>query len=120
MPMCRTPGHIAERAGFDRIDERAHALPARSREVDLAGRAAAALGDMGRRLVPSLGLTTSPANNASRGAAKPIVRARQELVDDLLVEMRLRPIEIDPGGFEAQAAQPVGLGGEQLVEPLDR
>ena len=32
--------------------------------------------------------------------------------------MGLRPVEIDAGSFEAQAAQPVRLGGEQLVEPL--
>ncbi len=34
--------------------------------------------------------------------------------------MRLRPVEIDARGFEAEPAEPVGLGGEQLLEPLDR
>jgi hypothetical protein len=33
--------------------------------------------------------------------------------------MRLRPVEIEPCDLEAQIAEPIGLGGEQLVEPFD-
>ena len=46
MPMCRHAGDVAERAGLDRIDQRAHALVACGGEVDVLGRAAAALGDV--------------------------------------------------------------------------
>ena len=45
-------GDVAERAGFDRIDQRAHALAPSSREIDVVRRAAAALGDMRRRRGP--------------------------------------------------------------------
>ena len=41
-------GDVAERAGLDRVDQRAHPLAPRRREIDILRRAAAALGDVGR------------------------------------------------------------------------
>ena len=41
-------GDVAKRAGLDRVDQRAHALAPRGRELDVVRCAAAALGDMGR------------------------------------------------------------------------
>ena len=45
-------GDRAERARLDRVDQRAHPLAAFGRDGDLVRRAAAALGDMGRRRGP--------------------------------------------------------------------
>ena len=90
------PVDVAERAGLDRIDQRAHALAPRSREIDILGRAAAALGDMGRRAALARVDDLAGEQSASRAAAKPICSARSsERVDELWIEMRLRPVEID-------------------------
>ncbi len=70
---------IAERARFDRIDQRARALPPSSREIDVVGSAAAALGDMGRR--PAFARVDDLAGEQSvarRGETHPL-RARHEL-----------------------------------------
>ena len=42
----------------------------------------------------------------------------ERLFEHQSVEMRLRPVEIEPRDFEAQPAEPVGLSGEQLIEPF--
>ena len=42
-------GDITERARLDRVDQGAHPLAACGRQIDVLGRAAAALGHVGRR-----------------------------------------------------------------------
>ena len=64
----KNAGHVAERAGLDRVDQRAHPLAARSREVDVVGRAAAALGDVGRR--PALARIDDLAGEQARRAPR--------------------------------------------------
>ena len=45
-------GDVPERAGLDRVDQRAHALAPGRGEVDFVRRAVAALGDVRRRRGP--------------------------------------------------------------------
>ena len=110
-------GDVAERAGLDRVDQRPHPLAPGGGEVDRVGRAVAALGDMLGR--PALARIDDPAGEqrlARRGEAPRLGQRRRTRSISAVVEMRLRPVEIDAGDFEAQPAQPVGLGREQLVE----
>ena len=88
-------GDIAERPGLDRIDQRPHALPSRGGKIHFIGRAAAALGDMGRS--PALArIDDSPGEQCFARLGEPhrLARAMNSL-DHAPVEMGLGPVEID-------------------------
>ena len=69
-------------------------------------RALPALGDMRRRRGPRSTLTISPANSArARRRESTRVGQHRERVDQRLVEMGLRPVEMDPGDVAASAAR---------------
>ena len=114
------PGDITKGAGLDRVDQRAHPLSPRGGEVDVMRCAAAALGDMGRGAALARIDDLASEQGIARGGKAHRFGTSEELIDQALVEMRFRPIEIEAGDLEAEPAEPVGFGGEQLVEPLGR
>ena len=106
MPMWRIAGDVAERAGLDRIDQRAHPLPARGGEIDLLGRAAAALGDMGRRAaLARIDDLAGEQGFATRRRSRISSARCDKRFDQRLVEMGFRPVEIESGDLEAQPAR---------------
>ena len=111
-------GDRSEPPGFDRIDQGACPLPSCAGEIDVPGRAAAALGDMRRRAAfARIDNVAREQGLAPRGEAHRL-GAREAGGNNLLVEVSLRPVEIDPGNLETEPAQPVGVAGKQRVEPL--
>ena len=115
-------GDVAERARLDRIDQRAHPLPPGGRKVDVVRRAAAALGDMRRR--PAFARVDDLARETARRAPRrsPFRSARAtNAVDQRLVEVRLRPVEIESRRRRSVSRlSRSGSSREQLVEPSSR
>ena len=117
-PDVQDSGHRSERTRLDRIDERSRALAASGGEIDILWCAASTLGYVGRR--PAFAGIDDVAREqgiAPRGETHRF-DAADEPVDQRLVEMCLRPVEIETCDLEAQAPEPVRLGGEQLIQPL--
>jgi hypothetical protein len=113
------PGDSTERARLDCIDERAHPLSPRGGEIHVLRRTAAAFRNVGCRTALARVDDLAGEQRIAGRLKCPRFGAREELASQALVEMRLRPVEIDPRDFEAEAAKAAGLGGEQLIEPFD-
>ncbi len=120
MPMCRIPVSVAERARLDCIDQRAHTLAPHGCEIDVLGRPAAALRDMGGR--PPLAWIDDCAGEQgiARGRKAQFFGTGAKVLDQVPRQVGLRPVEIDSRRFEGEVAEAVRLGGEQLIEPFDR
>src|SRR4029453_11613757 len=105
---------------LDRVDQCAHPLPASSGEIRLLGCSPAALTNM-RRGPTFARIDYFPGEQSSEGASEVhALGASQKFLDDPLIEVRLRPIEIQPCDLEGQPAQAVGLVNKELVEPFHR
>ncbi len=108
---------LAKRPALDRVDQRPHSLVQLCRQLDVIGRTLPALGDMGRR--PAFAQIDDRARKQriALGGKTLGLGQRLELADQPDVEMRLGPVEMDPADIERQPRQPIGLGGEQGIEP---
>ena len=113
------PGNAAKRAGFDRVDQRAGPLPACCGEVDILRRPTAAFGDMGCGTALAGIDDVAREQGIASGGKAGRVGARDGLRQQLLVEMGLRPVEIDAASLETEAAQSIGLGLEQRLQRPD-
>src|SRR4029079_15160557 len=109
----------AECARLDSVDQGPHPLAASGCEVDVVGSAGTAFGGVRRRTTLARVDDITGEQGVARGDEAHILGSSEGLFDDRAIEMRLRPVEIEPGDFEAQSAKPVRLDGEQLIEPLD-
>ena len=100
---------ITKGSRLDRVDKRAHARSAGCCKVDFLGRTVAALRDMGRRTTLAQVDDLAGDQCISLCLEAALLRARPICADQLLVEMGLGPVKIDPGRFKAETSEPIRL-----------
>jgi hypothetical protein len=91
---------LAERSALDGVDQRAHALVLRPGAGDVVRRALPALGDMSRG--PPFARIDDGAGEQGLARSGEVLRFRQlrEGLQQAVVEVRFRPVEMDSGNFD--------------------